>query len=164
MTAAHAFYWNTLNPVFLLMRAADPRLDSTAARKLVFGTIAHESRFKYRRQLKGGPARSLAQVEPATLEWMSNGLLVNGPDAVKGLMLDLCEETPLLEQIERNDALAVFWCRWRYWLVTEALPKPHDTPGLGAYWKRYYNTPLGRGTTHQWLDDYYNFCAPITEG
>ena len=37
-------------------------------------------------------------------------------------------------------------CRLCYYRAPEALPDEGDPKGQAAYWKRYYNMPLGAGT------------------
>ena len=59
-------------------------------------------------------------------------------------------------QIWRKDGTAI--CRIHYWRKPGAIPA--EIEGQAAYWKRHYNTPLGRGTVEKYLK-----CAiPLTEG
>jgi hypothetical protein len=42
-------------------------------------------------------------------------------------------------------------CRVHYYRVPAALPPAGDLAEQAAYWKRYYNTELGRGTVEHFL-------------
>jgi hypothetical protein len=42
-------------------------------------------------------------------------------------------------------------CRLHYYRVKEALPAAGDIAAQAAYWKKYYNTPLGKGTVDEYL-------------
>ena len=43
--------------------------------------------------------------------------------------------------------------RYHYRRVPQALPRTGDWAGLAAYYKRYYNTPAGKGSEVKFLED-----------
>ena len=45
-------------------------------------------------------------------------------------------------------------CRVHYRRVRDALPTAGDLPAQAAYWKKYYNTPLGRGTETEYIENW----------
>jgi hypothetical protein len=50
-------------------------------------------------------------------------------------------------------------CRVHYLRVKEALPTENDAAGMASYWKRYYNTVLGKGTIEQALPSFRVACG-----
>lgn len=56
------------------------------------------------------------------------------------------------EDLENNDLLATCMARVHYLRVREAIPS--DLEGWARYWKRYYNTPLGKGTEEEFIANY----------
>ncbi|MEH6477689.1 MAG: hypothetical protein V7727_18500 [Sneathiella sp.] len=117
---------------------------SPAAENLVYGTALTESGLAYLQQRGGGPALGLWQMEPATFNDIRVYLVRRHDLAAKVMPMAL--EQPLQpSEIVYNLKLACAMCRIHYWRVEEKLPAANDLAGLGAYWKRYYNTELGKG-------------------
>jgi|TARA_B100000123_G_scaffold248839_1_gene206686 hypothetical protein len=138
------------------------------AENLLMGTAAHESHLgDYIQQVGGGPALGIYQMEPATL----NDCYVNYLDystraALKAKVDGFLAAQPVgsdgkpdkSAQLATNLAYATAMCRIRYYRAPGALPSdPNDLNGLAAYWKQYYNTPLGAGTVDQFIADYNRF-------
>lgn len=127
----------------------DPKLASEAAVNLLLGTAAQESRFgTYLRQLGGGPALGAFQMEPATYDDLRERyrkhypvLMINGGAA----------------SLEWNLKIAIVMARMKYRDDPHALPAADDLPGLAATWKRVYNTPLGKGTEAEFIENYQKF-------
>ncbi|SLN12359.1 hypothetical protein [Oceanibacterium hippocampi] len=132
-------------------------LNSPAAQNLLLGTAAVESRFRYLRQLNGGPALGLYQMEPTTerdiwdrflayrsrLRSMVRGFLVGeGPSPERHL------------QLIWNLAYATAMCRVHYFRVAEPLPAADDAEALGHYWKLHYNTRAGAGDVGGFVSAY----------
>lgn len=149
-------------PTLQHLAQVEPRIDSPAARKLLLGTAAHESAgFRYIFQAGAGPARSLWQIEPATgfssvMLWLDRR-----PDlqaAVAGLAWS---NAGYAEQYGWNHAFACALARVYYWRCAAPLPDGGDLPGLAGYWKRYFNTPLGKGTPAEWIRDYHRHCDGV---
>jgi hypothetical protein len=61
-------------------------------------------------------------------------------------------------QLATNLCYATAICRLVYYRRREALPPADDLAGLAAYWKLFYNTPLGKGTEAQWILHYNTYC------
>jgi hypothetical protein len=120
-------------------------LYSEAAVNMLLGTAAQESKFAtYLKQLGNGPALGIFQMERPTFDWLKN---VYGNKYPIGNF----------EELEFNLKQAILLCRLRYKVVPESLPAADDVEGLAAYWKKYYNTPLGKGTTAEFVNNYKNF-------
>lgn len=123
-------------------------LHSPAAVELLLGTCAQESRFgHYRRQLAGGPAVGVFQMEPATFLWLRGKYSARFPELVG-------REA---HEMEWDDRLATIMARLRYLVVREPIPPADDVYGLAHYWKLYYNTRLGRGTEPEFVSNYQRF-------
>jgi hypothetical protein len=50
-----------------------------------------------------------------------------------------------------NHFYAAAMCRVFYLRVPERLPQADDSAAMARYWKRYYNTHLGKGTVEGFL-------------
>ena len=51
-----------------------------------------------------------------------------------------------------NVAIQVALCRLHYRRVPSALPKITDLEGQAKYWKKYYNSHLGKGTIKHFME------------
>ena len=135
------------------------RFASDNAIKLVIATGIVESRYEYLRQLGDGPARSFWQVEPATCVDNLAHYLKHRP----GLMQQCAaasyvdvkhwqdfDEKKWGEILERNISAGIVHCRLKYWRVPKRMP--NTTEGLANYWKKYYNTELGKGDPEHFID------------
>lgn len=140
---------NVARPVLLLLG-----LWSRPAEEIVLGTAAAESQLRYIRQLGGGPARGIFQMEEATHDdcW-DNFLRFRRPLAATIESL-LAPGQSKLDQLGSNLAYGVAMCRVRYLRDPEPLPNETDIPAQARLWKRVYNTPKGKGTEKQYVDNY----------
>lgn len=128
-------------------------LHSDNAVKLLMGTAAQESHLgKYRKQLGGGPALGIFQMEPATFNDIVNNYLRYKPALAARIerVARVCRFKA--EDVENNDLLAICMARVHYLRASEAIPP--DVEGMARYWKRYYNTPLGKGTVEEFIANY----------
>ena len=128
-------------------------LYSGDAVNLLMGTAAQESHLgKYRKQLGGGPALGIFQMEPATFNDIVNNYLRYKPELASRIERVARISRFKAEDIEINDLLAICMARVHYLRVKEAIPS--DLEGWARYWKRYYNTPLGKGTEEEFIANY----------
>lgn len=129
---------------------------SRAAECLLIGTAAQESRLKYLRQLNGGPALGLYQVEPKTFAWLWDDWLSRRPALKEKFRAFVGDWRVVLpeEELVGNLYFSTAICRLRYWVAPERLPDADDVRGLAGYWKRHYNTSLGAGTVDQFIESY----------
>ena len=126
---------------------------SQPAEDLVMGTAAQESRLQFIRQLGGGPALGLWQMEPATHDdiWRhylnrKSLLAINLLGAV-GI-----SKMPTAEAMTYNMRYAACMCRVHYLRKPGAIPT--TLVGQAEYWKDHYNTHLGAGTVDQYVRSY----------
>ena len=124
-----------------------------ASEELLLGTAIQESLLEFRRQLGGGPARGLFQMEPATHDdcW-ENYLNFRRSLAEKVKSTLEPGEEPVAETLETNDRYAAAMCRVRYLRVPAAMPIAGDIEGMANYWKQHYNTPLGAGRPEEFIE------------
>lgn len=130
-------------------------LYSVAATELVLGTALQESRLTYIKQLGNGPAVGLFQMEPATHKDIWENFLryrSDLTDKVRELAGQVA--TPAPEEMIWNMRYACAMCRVHYRRVREPLPTAGDRPSQAAYWKQHYNTPLGRGTQTEYIENW----------
>lgn len=127
-------------------------LDSFAARELVLGTALQESHLTYLKQLGGGPALGVFQMEPATHDdiW-KNFLHYNG--SLAGKVQEITIETHA-DTLIHDLKYAAAMCRIHYYRRPEAIPDQGDLEAQAAYWKQHYNTPLGAGTVEEYIENW----------
>lgn len=149
-----------LSPRDLLKEIVEPVLagmeaDSVPARKLLLGTALAESGLRHLRQLAGGPALGLWQMEPATHDDIWRNFL-HHRDRLEQKLAHLCDIShigpgqPVAEKMMWNLRYACAMARIHYLRVPGAIPE--DVAGQAAYWKRHYNTPAGKGSVEHYLD------------
>lgn len=140
------------------LRAFGPGYSTISAEQLVLGTAAQESGLRYLRQVGGGPALGLWQMEPATFRWLRDQFAPQkGLSAAANKFTDgQPEDAGLLWNLR----LGAAYCRLRYVPDPRPLPPAGDTLGQASYWKRVYNTTAGAGQVDQYLQAWERLVAP----
>lgn len=118
---------------------------SPAAENLLIGTAITESRLQYVAQLQNGPARSVFQMEPRTHDDIWEHFLPSRPDVAEKLELLLGDLPDGLDPMVGNLFYATGMARVFYLRIPKRLPHCEDSHGMAEYWKKYYNTMLGKG-------------------
>lgn len=135
---------------------------SESAEDLLMGTSAQESQLgTYLHQLGNGPALGIYQMEPATQKDIWENFLAYRPDLKKKIS-DISAIKFMYEgdnQMMWNLAYATAMCRIHYLRVPEALPAYNNLEAYAAYWKKYYNTPLGAGTEKEFVENYRKYVS-----
>jgi len=131
-------------------------LHTKAAENLIMGTAAQESRLgEYLVQLGNGPARGIFQMEKATEKDIWVNYIKYKPNIRDKILQITTTKTPYyMDEIIWNLRYAVAMSRIHYLRVKEKLPDHDDVGALARYWKKYYNTSLGRGTTEEFIKNY----------
>lgn len=126
---------------------------SDSAVNLLMGTAAQESDCgTYIRQIRG-PALGIWQMEPATAFDHHRWLDTQANRALFNKVWMLAAVTPSYpHQLISNLTLACAMARVHYWRAPGAIPSSLE--GQAAYWKQWYNTPLGAGTIEQYIANY----------
>jgi hypothetical protein len=131
---------------------------SMASAQLLLGTALHEGMgLRHRRQIGGGPGRSYFQMEGATHDDLWNNYLVYHKDLKSKVESLIRAGHSKRDELENNDAYAAAMCRVHYRRQPAALPGFNDLEAQARYWKRYYNTALGAGTTTKYLNDWHTY-------
>lgn len=132
--------------------------------RLLAGTAAAESLLRYRRQIGFSDtnirgAWGLWQTEQHavadSVRYLRRRVDLNvaairfAPNAAAALLLD---PLPLMQLIKADDRVACLFARLHYLRVAESVPD--DLRGQAGYWKRYYNTRLGKGTIEGYMDKF----------
>jgi len=137
---------------------------SPEAENLIFGTGLIESNYDYLKQWNNGVARSWWQIEPGMTGALDT--IVNYLDYRKNL-LGKCavaakvapfyfrkgvEEEEVRDLLETNISYAIIMCRLKYRRVPKKLEKTVE--GMAHYWKKYYNSDLGKGDPEEFIEKY----------
>jgi hypothetical protein len=127
-------------------------LHSKVAENLVIGTALHESHLVYLHQIKG-PALGVYQMEPATHYDIHENYLKYRRDLKMQVIRfsgHFSGDIPDPGELMGNLFYATAMCCVHYLRVKEQLPA-NSAGELAGYWKRHYNTKLGKGTVEQAL-------------
>jgi len=132
-------------------------LYSESAVNLIIGTAAQESQFKYIKQLGGGPALGLFQMEPNTHDDIWDNYLAYRKDLaskVRALATQKLFFDHAADEMIGNVYYAAAMCRIHYLRAPMALPDADDIEGMANYWKTFYNTVHGAGTVDEFIRHY----------
>lgn len=133
-------------------------LYSESATNLLLGTAAQESHFgTYLRQLGGGPALGVFQMEPETeidiwnnyLRYrISRDIMVTRIAGVTG---------PSVAALEANLIYQIVMARLHYKRIKDPFPPPKDIDGLARYWDQHYNRNPLAGTEEEFIENYKKY-------
>ena len=126
-------------------------LDSEEARSLIYRTGKAESGYKTLQQYGGGPALGFFQMEPKTAIDIWDNYVMYRPKYRDKLYALGFDEGALEFCLLSNIGLQAAFCRLHYRRVPSALPKEDDLKAQAKYWKDYYNTSAGKGTTKHFI-------------
>lgn len=148
MKFANIFRDKVIGPVLM-----DMGLYSAAASNLLLCTALHESGVLRYHHQDGGPAMGLYQMEPDTLK----DLFVNYLSFHKGKRDQLARFSESGLSLDNqwnlyNARYATAACRLQYYRDSQPLPPADDLAGLGAYYKRVWNTSSGKGSAQDFID------------
>jgi len=121
----------------------DIGLWSQASENLLIGTGLIESRFYYLKQIKG-EALSLFQIEVPTYYWIIHKIANRSNLYEKVLKVLGYDKFPPPERLMSDIALSLIIARYRYCLDPDPLPEAENIIELSKYYKKIYNTPLGK--------------------
>lgn len=133
-------------------------LYSKAAENLLLGTALVESRLTYLKQHGTGPAVGVYQMEPATHDDIWDNYLCYHTD-LEAKVAEFAIVAPpmfgdLHMEMQGNLYYATAMARIKYLRDKEPLPSADNIEELARYWKRVYNTPLGKGRTKDFVKYY----------
>lgn len=142
----------TLKPLSLWSPEAEALLCATAAQETLGG--------KYVRQVGGGPGCGVYQMEQATHDALWRQKL-NRPDRLPLIraMLDLFSFSRMPKSIDMiwHNGYATFMARFFYLVIPEDLPPAHDLAAQWEYYKKYWNTSLGKAKEEDFYRNVNNY-------
>ena len=117
---------------------------------LLVGTACVESNCgEYIKQING-PACGIFQIEPNTAKDIQKNYIKYKPDLKYLHDKFYLKSLTLEENLMYNLSYSILMCRLFYRRIKEPIPK--TVSEQAAYWKKYYNTHLGKGT----IEDFIN--------
>lgn len=134
-------------------------LYSEAAVELLLLTAAVESNFgTYLKQIKG-PALGVFQMEPRTEDDIWDNYLEYKPSLASMVREFGVNFAKPEMDLKANLVYQIIMARLHYLRIKEPLPDANDVEKLAAYWKRHYNTRLGKGTVAKAIEKYNEYCV-----
>jgi hypothetical protein len=144
---------DALDPLKLYSVAAEELLVITAAQESLGGTYLWQND---RLGFPKGPALGVYQMEPATYRDLFDNFLRYHKPLIErlGLRYELWD-IPEPERMTWDMRYATQIARLNYYRVREALPQ--DLEGQLRYYKKYWNTELGKATIAETRGNYERF-------
>lgn len=130
---------------------------SPAMENLIVGTALQESKLTYLKQLGNGPAVGVYQMEPATFkDHFVNYLTYHQglKTKLQGLRTGLYDNDAAELAGNLYFATAMTAIHYKRRLKDIPLPNPTDIAALAKIYKKFYNTPLGKATEEQFVQNY----------
>jgi len=101
---------------------------------------------------EGNPAIGFFQIEPATMNDMIDNYIKYRSHYKKNLVsLGMNFQKDTTMSVMSNIGVQAALCRIHYLRDKHSIPSWDDLEGQAKYWKRVYNTNLGRGTTEHFI-------------
>ena len=125
---------------------------SKDALHMIMRTGMAETGFRKLIQMGGGPALGFFQVEPKTIMDTMDNYVKYRPELEKRLKSLGFDRRDMEVRVMSNIALQAVFCRLKYKRDKYALPKSNDLEAQAKYWKRVYNTHLGKGTIKHFME------------
>lgn len=143
---------------------------SEAAVELLMLTAAVESNLgEYIRQVRG-PARGVFQCEPTTAHDIHTNWLIYNQEVLAKVNRFYNPNIPFEIHARGDLPMQIVMARLHYRRIKAPLPEIHYLPNtsvptithrsitdLARYWKKYYNTELGKGTVHKAIEKYRRY-------
>ncbi len=126
-------------------------MHSDDAVELIYRTGMAETKYRHLIQMGGGPAVGFFQCEPATMRDIIENYASYRPDIMTKLYALGYDEKDAEMRMMGSIPLQVAFCRLKYRRDKHAIPDLDDIAGQAKYWKRVYNTELGKGTIDHFL-------------
>ncbi len=130
---------------------------SQAAENLLVGTALVESKLYHLKQVGMTPPKGglgVYQIEAATHDDCWEHYLKFNPDLHSRILSIRAPVPSPQRQLVTNLGYATAMARIVYFRKRPALPAPDDIEALAKYWKKHYNTHLGKGTPDKFVRSY----------
>jgi|TARA_R110000824_G_scaffold55632_4_gene153104 hypothetical protein len=123
---------------------------SEDAASLIYKTGMAESGYRALEQ-SGGPAIGFFQVEPATMRDTIENYVAYRPQIQTTLWAFGYDDKNDVDRLMGSIILQVAFCRLKYRRAPDALPSCDDLEAQAKYWKKIYNSELGKGTVSHFM-------------
>ena len=147
--------WDTIKETMdTLSKKSGWRCFGTDEYKTVLAMVAaHESGFgKARRQVGGGPARGVFQMEKATHDDIWQNFINFNKNLKSGILeMGFGKTWP---EVENNDTYSAIMSACMFARFQAKNPVPKDLEAMAKHCKRFYNTEAGKATAEKYLNDY----------
>lgn len=136
------------------------KMYSKEAEELLVFTCATESKGGTFVKQVQGPALGIYQIEPATYFdiWNNYILKKSGLPTILSLSFG-CGRMPEQERLIYDLEYATVMCRLFYARIKDTLPDSKNIDAIWEYYKKYYNTNLGKATKEESVKAYRRFCG-----
>ena len=124
---------------------------SKDALAMVMRTGMAETGFRHLKQMGDGPALGFFQVEPATIMDTIDNYVKYRPTIEAHLNEIGFDKKDVAYRMMSNIGLQAAFCRLKYRRDKFAMPSRKDIEAQAKYWKRVYNTKLGKGTEEHFI-------------
>lgn len=139
----------SLEAIGLLSDDAVALMLGTAAQESLMGTYITQMNLGFRGGL------GIFQMEGRTYDDIWGSVVENNRIMKAKIMLFLCcNGKPPASRLVSDLSLAAVMTRLYYSRIRESLPKADDILGMANYWKKYYNTNLGKGKVEDFVANY----------
>lgn len=157
-----------IRPVLAALNLPAP----ATAERLLMGTAAQESQFTHLKQIGGGPALGLWQMEPGTLMDLYNRFVIRQDrwEPIRRLLSSPAGSYEshgswrefLSFSLQSNLPFACAMARLHYYArpfdMTSLTPTALE---LANTWKQHYNTVRGKGRVEEFVDNYKRYVLPV---
>lgn len=156
-----------IRPALRALAEYDQRMNTEAAVELLMGTAARESLLGYYlTQIGDHPSEGLGifSMELSTSDSLWEHYLAFRPE-LASIVRDLATKNAFdspenrRQELISNHLYAAAMVRIKYWKVPEAMPE--NLRDRAYYWKKYYNTHLGKGTVDGFIMAYKKYVEGI---
>lgn len=128
---------------------------SRDAEELLFAIACHESRKGTYVKQVSGEALGIYQMEKETYFDQFDNFLCFKPELKNKILRILgVHEEPRADRLATDLELATIMCRIFFLRIPEPLPPADDINKIAIYWKKYYNTSLGKGNIEDFVSNY----------
>ena len=127
-------------------------MDSEDARDLVYKTGMAESGYRALEGYGNNPAIGFWQMEPATMWDIWENYVLYRPKYKEALWRLGFNEGFGEQSLLSNLAVQAAFCRLHYRRVPSSLPKKSNKEAQAKYWKKHYNSHLGKGTIKHFME------------
>lgn len=133
-------------------------LYSESAVELLMGTAAVESNLgEYIKQVEG-PALGIFQMEPDSHDDIWNHYIKYQSVKIRSKIYDSAHcLVHTAELLRYNLKYAIIMARLQYYRKPDPLPDANDIEGMAYFWKKHYNTHLGKGLQTDFIDKYIKY-------